>query len=68
MAKKSNKAEFTKYKNEMKDRIIDEGLTWRGFCDICKDKYDIGKDQATQVWKLCWVDIDKQIEKHDLIN
>jgi len=67
MANKSNKVEFIMMKREMKDRIIDETLTWRTFCDICKEKYNIGKDQATKVWKLCWEDIDKQVEKHDLI-
>jgi hypothetical protein len=36
-------------------------------CRWCKDKYDINKNYATDLWMQCWKDIENEIQKNDLI-
>ncbi len=62
-----NKIEYKKYKDEIKNHIIDTNCSWKEFCYWCKDKYDINKNYATDLWMQCWKDIETEIQKHDLI-
>jgi hypothetical protein len=62
-----NKIESKKHKDEIKNYIIDSNCSWKDFCIWCKDKYDINKNYATDLWMECWKDIETQIQKNDLI-
>jgi hypothetical protein len=62
-----NKIEYKKHKDEIKDYIIETNCSWKDFCIWCKEKYNIHKNYATDLWMECWKDIETEIQKHDLI-
>ena len=62
-----NKIEYTKHKEEIKNYVIESNCSWKEFCNWAKDKYDINKNYATDLWMQCWKDIETQIQKNDLI-
>lgn len=62
-----NKIEYKKHKDEIKNYIIETNCSWKDFCYWCKEKYDINKNYATDLWMECWKDIEAEIQRHDLI-
>ena len=61
------KALFTEHKKELKDYIVDTNCSWKQFCQMCKEEYNINKNYATDLWMQCWTELEEQIQKHDLI-
>lgn len=64
---KRNKAETAQLIKECKNTILDNNMAWKAFIQHVKDTYGLGRDRGHQIWRQCWQEIDKTIDKGNLI-
>lgn len=67
LTKKKTKILFENHKEDLKNYIVDNNASWKLFVRHCKDTYGINKNYATELWKACWEDLEKVVQKRDLI-